>query len=99
MYEGEEKKAEENHLLGYFKVVGIPEAPKGVPEINVCMDINAANALTVLVGVVMPGSRQSVIPVMEVRMPTVDDGHGWCVEALNKKCGDTQDLVTVQRKA
>ncbi|KAI9115106.1 hypothetical protein K1719_014119 [Acacia pycnantha] len=99
VYEGEEKKAEENHLLGYFKVVGIPEAPKGVPEINVCMDIDAANVLRVLVGVVMPGSRQPAIPVMEVRMPTVDDGHGWCVEALNRKCGNTQDLVTVQKKA
>ncbi|KAK4266348.1 hypothetical protein QN277_027288 [Acacia crassicarpa] len=98
VYEGEEKKAEENHLLGYFKVVGIPEAPKGVPEINVCMDIDAANVLRVLVGVVMPGSRQPTIPIMEVRMPTVDDGHGWCVEALNRKCGNTQDLVTVQKK-
>ncbi|XP_028773983.1 heat shock 70 kDa protein 8-like [Neltuma alba] len=99
VYEGEEKKAEENHLLGYFKIVGIPEAPKGVPEINVCMDIDAANVLRVLVGVVMPGSRQPAIPVMEVRMPTVDDGHGWCVEALNRKCGNTQDLITVQKKS
>lgn len=99
VYEGEEKKAEENHLLGYFKIVGIPEAPKGVPEINVCMDIDAANVLRVLVGVVMPGSRQPAIPVMEVRMPTIDDGHGWCVEALNNKCGTTQDLVTVQKKS
>lgn len=98
VYEGEGKKAEENHLLGYFKIVGIPEAPKGVPEINVCMDIDAANVLRVLAGVVMPGSRQPVTPVMEVRMPTVDDGHGWCAEALNRTYGSTLDLVTVQKK-
>ncbi|RHN57596.1 putative Heat shock protein 70 family [Medicago truncatula] len=34
---------EENQLLGYIKITGIPAARKGVPEINVCMDIDAAN--------------------------------------------------------
>ncbi|XP_057450274.1 heat shock 70 kDa protein 8 [Lotus japonicus] len=99
VYEGEEKKAEENHLLGYFKIVGIPAAPKGVPEINVCMDIDSANVLRVLTGVVMPGSRQTAVPVMEVRMPMVDDGHGWCAEALNRTFGATLDLVTLHIKA
>ncbi|XP_057762599.1 heat shock 70 kDa protein 8-like [Arachis stenosperma] len=99
VYEGEGNKAEENHLLGYFKIMGIPAAPKGVPEINVCMDIDAANVLRVLAGVVMPGSRQPAIPVMEVRMPTVEDGHGWCAEALNRNYGATLDLVTIQKKA
>ena len=98
VYEGEGEKAEENHLLGYFKIMGIPAAPKGVLEINVCMDIDAANVLRVLAGVVMPGSRQPAIPVMEVRMPTVDDGHGWCAEALNRTYGATLDLVTVHKK-
>ncbi|RHN53301.1 putative Heat shock protein 70 family [Medicago truncatula] len=97
VYEGEGKKAEENHLLGYFKIMGIPAAPKGVPEISVCMDIDAANVLRVLTGVVMPGSRITVVPVMEVRMPMVDDGHGWCAEALNRTHGATMDLVTLKK--
>ncbi|CAJ2650965.1 unnamed protein product [Trifolium pratense] len=97
VYEGEGKKAEENHLLGYFKIMGIPTAPKGVPEINVCMDIDAANVLRVLAGVVMPGSRTPAVPVMEVRMPMVDDGHGWCAEALNRTYGATMDLVTLKK--
>ncbi|CAJ1925521.1 unnamed protein product [Sphenostylis stenocarpa] len=99
VYEGEGEKAEENHLLGYFKIMGIPAAPKGMPEINVCMDIDAANVLRVLAGVVMPGSRKPAIPVMEVRMPSVDDGHGWCAEALNRSYGASLDLVTLQNKA
>ncbi|CAL0332085.1 unnamed protein product [Lupinus luteus] len=99
VYEGEGKKAEENNMLGYFKISGIPRAAKGVPEINVCMDIDAANVLRVLAGVVMPGCRQPAIPVMEVRMPTVDDGHGWCTEALNRSYGGRLDLVTVEKKA
>ncbi|KAI4317813.1 hypothetical protein L6164_025651 [Bauhinia variegata] len=99
VYEGEGDKVEENHLLGYFKIMGIPAAPKGVPEINVCMDIDAGNVLRVLAGVVMPGSRQPANRVMEVRMPTVDDGHGWCAEALHRAYGSTLDMVTVQKKA
>lgn len=98
VYEGEGQKVEENHLLGYFKVVGIPPAPKGVPEINVCMDIDASNVLRVLAGVALPGAQHPAVSVMEVRMPTVDDGHGWCAEALNRTYGSTLDLVTLQKK-
>ncbi|KAF2284189.1 hypothetical protein GH714_019852 [Hevea brasiliensis] len=98
VYEGEGKTVEENHLLGYFKIVGIPPAPKGVPEINVCMDIDAANVLRVFAGVTMPGTELPVAPFMEVRMPTVDDGHGWCAEALHRAYGSTLDLVTVHKK-
>ncbi|KAL0457204.1 UNVERIFIED_CONTAM: Heat shock protein 8 [Sesamum latifolium] len=98
VYEGDEKAVEKNHLLGYFKITGIPPAPKGVPEINVCMDIDASNVLRVFAGVIMPGVQNPAAPVMEVRMPTVDDGHGWCAEALNRTYGSTLDLVTVQKK-
>ncbi|KAG5396618.1 hypothetical protein IGI04_018432 [Brassica rapa subsp. trilocularis] len=99
VYEGEgEGVGENNHLLGYFKIAGIPAAAKGVPEINVCMDIDASNALRVFAAVLMPGSKSPVVPVVEVRMPTVDDGHGWCAQALSAKFGSALDLVTLQRK-
>lgn len=98
VYEGEENTAEKNHLLGYFKIVGIPPAPKGVPEINVCMDIDASNVLRVLAGVLMPGAQSPGSPFMEVRMPTVEDGHSWCADALHRTYGSTLDLVTMQKK-
>ncbi|KAA8527606.1 hypothetical protein F0562_034999 [Nyssa sinensis] len=98
VYEGEEKLVGKNQLLGYFKITGIPLAPKGAPEINVCMDIDASNVLRVLAGVAMPGTQHPVTPVMEVKMPTVDDGHGWCAEALLRTYGSTLDLITVQKK-
>ncbi|KAL3578195.1 hypothetical protein D5086_019699 [Populus alba] len=47
---------------------------------------------------VYEGTDQPMAPFMEVRMPTVDDGHGWCAEALNRSYGSTLDLVTVQKK-
>lgn len=98
VYEGNEKTVENNHLLGYFKITGLPLVPKGVPEINVCMDIDASNVLRVLAGVIVPGAQGPAAPFMEVRMPTVDDGHGWCAEALHRTHGSTLDLVTVQNK-
>ncbi|KAL6581759.1 hypothetical protein OROMI_005773 [Orobanche minor] len=93
VYEGNERTVEKNHLLGYFKVMGIPPGPKGVPEINVCLDVDASNVLRVFAGVIMPGGRNPVCPVMEVRMPTVDDGHGWCAEALDRIHGVALGLV------
>ncbi|XP_004508435.1 heat shock 70 kDa protein 8-like [Cicer arietinum] len=99
VYEGEGQKAEENHLLGYFKITEIPEAPKGVPEINVCMEIDHKNRLTVITSVEMYGFQQSAIPVIEARMTKFDDDdHGWCGEGLIRSYGDTMDLVTLLRK-
>lgn len=98
VYEGDETVVENNHLLGYFKITGISPAPKGIPEINVCMDIDASNVLRVFAGVIMPGAQHPATPFMEVRMPTVDDGHGWCAEALHRTYGSTLDLITVQKK-
>ncbi|KAL5098604.1 hypothetical protein RYX36_002931 [Vicia faba] len=98
VYEGEEgKQPEENHLLGYFKIMGIPPALKGVPGISVHMDLDTSNKLGVLTAVAMPGTHQAAVPVMQVRMPMVDDAHGWCAEGLNKTFGDTMDLVTFKR--
>ncbi|XP_043722913.1 heat shock 70 kDa protein 8-like [Telopea speciosissima] len=98
VYEGEGKRVEDNHLLGYFKLVGIPPAPKGTPEISVCMDIDASNVLRVYAGVILPTSQHPATPFMEVRMPTVDGGHGWCAEALLKMYGSSLDLNTIQKK-
>ena len=62
------------------------------------MDIDASNVLRVFAGVAMPGTQNPVAPFMEVRMPTVDDGQGWCTEALHRTYGSTLDLLTVQKK-
>ncbi|XP_071700959.1 heat shock 70 kDa protein 8-like [Rutidosis leptorrhynchoides] len=98
VYEGDEKTVDKNNLLGYFKVVGIPPAAKGVAEINVIMDIDASNMLRVMAGVLMPGTQDPVVPWMEVRLPTADDGNGLCADALNRSFGSTLDLVTLHNK-
>lgn len=92
VYEGESKRASENQLLGFFKLTGIPPAKKGTALISVCMDVDASDVLRVVVGVCMPGIEKPVGPLVEVRMPTIDDGHGWCADAIQSKYGSTLEL-------
>eukprot|EP00727_Mastigamoeba_balamuthi_P001847 m51a1_g1166 putative Hsp70 protein, putative C-tail anchored protein (1096) ;mRNA; r:356029-360890 len=41
VYQGERPMATNNKLLGHFKLVGIPPATRGVPQIEVAFDIDA----------------------------------------------------------
>ncbi|KAM1780078.1 hypothetical protein ACFX11_041461 [Malus domestica] len=41
VYEGERTWTRDNNLLGKFELSGIPLAPRGVPQITVCFDIDA----------------------------------------------------------
>ncbi|KAF3794055.1 Heat shock cognate protein 2 [Nymphaea thermarum] len=47
VYEGERTRASDNNLLGKFTLSGILPAPRGVPAINVCFDIDANGILNV----------------------------------------------------
>jgi molecular chaperone DnaK len=41
IYQGERELVRDNKLLGNFNLVGIPPAPKGVPQIEITFDIDA----------------------------------------------------------
>jgi molecular chaperone DnaK len=41
VFQGEREMAPDNKLLGQFDLVGIPPAPRGVPQIEVTFDIDA----------------------------------------------------------
>jgi len=45
--QGEREFAKDNSLLGSFQLMGIPPAPKGVPQIDVTFDIDANGILNV----------------------------------------------------
>ncbi|KAJ9550074.1 hypothetical protein OSB04_022617 [Centaurea solstitialis] len=47
VYEGERSRTRDNNLLGKFELSGIPPAPRGVPQITVCFDIDANGILNV----------------------------------------------------
>ena len=45
--QGEREMASDNKLLGNFELVGIPSAPRGVPQIEVAFDIDANGIVSV----------------------------------------------------
>ena len=45
--QGEREMASDNKLLGNFELVGIPSAPRGVPQIEVTFDIDANGIVSV----------------------------------------------------
>lgn len=47
IFQGERPMAKDNRLLGVFQLVGIPSAPRGVPQIEVTFDIDANGILNV----------------------------------------------------
>jgi len=47
VFEGERRLTKDNNLLGKFELVGIPPAPRGVPQVEVTFDINADGILNV----------------------------------------------------
>ena len=47
VFQGEREMAADNKLLGQFDLVGIPPAPRGVPQIEVTFDIDANGLVSV----------------------------------------------------
>jgi molecular chaperone DnaK len=47
VFQGEREMAQDNKLLGQFDLVGIPSAPRGVPQIEVTFDIDANGIVNV----------------------------------------------------
>jgi molecular chaperone DnaK len=47
VFQGERAMAKDNRMLGVFQLVGIPSAPRGVPQVEVTFDIDANGILNV----------------------------------------------------
>jgi len=60
VYQGERPMAADNKLLGVFELVGIPPAPRGVPQIEVAFDIDANGILHVSAKDLGTGKEQSI---------------------------------------
>merc|ERR1712085_144997 len=59
--QGEREMAVDNKMLGQFDLVGIPPAPRGVPQIEVSFDIDADGILNVSAKDKGTGKEQSII--------------------------------------
>jgi len=47
VYQGERTLARDNRMLGVFQLIGIPPAPRGIPQVEVTFDIDANGILNV----------------------------------------------------
>ena len=61
VFQGEREMASDNKFLGQFELVGIPPAPRGVPQIEVSFDIDANGIMKVSAKDVATGKDQSMV--------------------------------------
>jgi molecular chaperone DnaK len=89
VFEGEKKCAIHNRFVGEFYLDDIPRAPKGTPEINVAMDLDANGTLNVIASDKRTGR--------ESRFQISDKGlEGLHIVSARKKCAE---VLTMMKKA
>jgi molecular chaperone DnaK len=60
VFQGEREMAADNQMLGQFDLVGVPPAPRGVPQIEVTFDIDANGICHVLAKDKATGKEQAI---------------------------------------
>jgi len=60
VYQGERAMAADNRLLGVFQLIGLPPAPRGVPQVEVTFDIDANGILNVAAKDKATGKEQKI---------------------------------------
>jgi molecular chaperone DnaK len=70
--QGERPMASDNVSLGQFNLVGIPSAPRGVPQIEVTFDIDASGILNVSAKDLGTGTEQKMTITASTKLPEND---------------------------
>jgi molecular chaperone DnaK len=60
VFQGEREMAADNKLLGQFDLMGLPPAPRGVPQVEVTFDIDANGIVNVSASDKATGKEQSI---------------------------------------
>merc|ERR1712159_377941 len=60
VFQGEREMAADNQMLGHFDLVGIPPAPRGVPQIEVTFEIDAKRNVHVSASDKSTGKKQNI---------------------------------------
>src|SRR5450631_601780 len=80
-FQGERAMARDNRLLGVFQLVGIPPAPRGVPQVEVTFDIDANGILNVTAKDKATNNEQKV---------TITTSSGLSKEEIDKMARDAE---------
>ena len=89
IFQGERPMAKDNRLLGVFQLVGIPPAPRGVPQIEVTFDIDANGILNVAATDKGTKNEQKI---------TITSSSGLSKEEVEKMAKDAELNATEDRK-
>ncbi len=89
VHQGERSMARDNRLLGVFQLVGIPPAPRGIPQVEVTFDIDANGILNVTAKDRATNNEQKI---------TITSSSGLSKEEVEKMAGDAKSHEADDRK-
>lgn len=98
VYEGERTRTRDNNLLGKFELSGIPPAPRGVPQINVCFDIDANGILNVSAEDKTTGQRNKITITNDKGRLSKEEIEKMVQEAEKYKAEDEEHKKKVEAK-
>ena len=89
VFQGEREMAADNKVLGQFDLVGIPPAPRGVPQIEVTFDIDANGIVQVSAKDKATGKEQQI---------RIQASGGLSDEDIDKMVKDAEDNADTDKK-
>ncbi|GKB96816.1 heat shock cognate 70 kDa protein 2 [Tanacetum coccineum] len=98
VFEGERARTRDNNLLGKFELSGIPPVPRGVPQINVCFDIDANGILNVSAEDKVGGQKNKITITNDKGRLSKDEIEKMVQEAEKYKAEDEEHKKKVEAK-
>jgi len=89
VFQGEREMAADNKMLGQFDLVGIPPAPRGVPQIEVTFDIDANGIVNVSAADKGTGKQQNI---------TIRSSGGLSDEQVEKMVQEAEEMREADNK-
>ncbi|RPI09584.1 MAG: hypothetical protein EHM65_09015, partial [Acidobacteriales bacterium] len=89
VFQGERAMAGDNRLLGVFQLVGVPPAPRGIPQIEVTFDIDANGILNVAAKDRATNNEQKI---------TISSSSGLSKDEVEKMAKDAESHGTEDRQ-
>ncbi len=89
VFQGERSLAKDNRLLGVFQLVGIPPAPRGIPQVEVTFDIDANGILNVTAKDRATGNEQKI---------TITSSSGLSKDEVERMAKDAESHAADDRK-
>lgn len=98
IYEGERGFTKDNNMLGQFELSGIPPAPRGVPKIEVSLDVDANGILNVSAVDQGSGNKNQVTITSDKGRLSKDEIEKMVQDAEKYKQEDTENRDRIEAK-